>query len=34
MFEGSGSGNSKNPVNSILEIYEPNNIEKWKFIKV
>jgi len=32
MFEGTGSGNSQNPVNSILEIYEPNNIEKWKFI--
>ena len=32
MFDGSGSGNSNNPVNSILEIYDPNNINKWKFI--
>lgn len=32
MFYGSGSGISKNPVNSILEISEPNDITKWNFI--
>ena len=32
MFIGSGSGISKNPVNSILEISEPNDITKWNFI--
>lgn len=32
VFYGSGSGISNNPVNSILEISDPNDINKWKFI--
>jgi len=32
MFDGSGSKNANNPANSILEIYDPNNTNKWKFI--
>ena len=32
MFFGTGRGNANNPVNSILEIYDPSNIDKWKFV--
>ena len=32
VFEGTGCGDSMYPVNSILEIGEPNNIYTWNFI--
>ena len=32
MFDGYGSKNANNPANSILEIYDPNNTNKWRFI--
>ena len=31
LFCGTGMGKSKYPSNSILEIQDPNDIEKWKF---
>jgi hypothetical protein len=33
MFEGTGSKKAEYPCNSVLEIYDPENIDKWKYYK-
>jgi len=31
LFTGTGSGKSKYPANSMIEIYDPSDIKKWKY---